>query len=450
MLPLLALVGRPNVGKSTLFNRIIGRRIAIVEDVPGVTRDRQYQEAEYEGRHYRAVDTGGFTARTSEKLVVAVREQAQIAIAEADVIIFVVDAEAGLAGADRELAQILRKGGKPVLLAANKIDSNRRQDNLDLNELHALGFDVFPLSAEHGRGVSDLLDVATRDFPRSDPEEEEAEDDPNLIRLAVLGRPNVGKSTLLNKLLGEERFVASALPGTTRDAVDERFEYGGKIFVLTDTAGLRKKRQVIDKVEVFSAQKALRAVEESDVVVVLTDASELGVEQDARIAAQAEERGRALILCVNKWDLVEDKPAEAKKLREEAARHLQHVDFAPLLFVSALEGTRVTKILDLAIDLHQESSTRLPTPQLNTWLQEMQDEHPAPLWHGYPVRFSYAYQVAEQPVTIAIQTNRPQAVDDSYRRFLVNRFRERFKLRVPVRLLFKKKSGATPRGSREK
>jgi GTP-binding protein len=257
----------------------------------------------------------------------------------------------------------------------------------------------------------------------------------------------VGKSTLLNRLLGEERFVASALPGTTRDSVDERFEYKGRTYVLTDTAGLRKKRQVVDRVEVFSAQKALRAVEKADVVVVLTDATDLGVDQDARIAAQAEERGRAVILCVNKWDLVRDKEGEAERLKKEAARHLQFVDFAPLLYVSALDGTRVTKILDLARELHDEAETRLSTPQLNQWIQQMQDEHPAPLFHGYPVRFSYAYQVATQPVTIAIQTNRPQAVDDSYRRFLVNRLRERFMLRVPVRLLFKKKSGATPRGT---
>jgi GTP-binding protein len=448
MLPLVALVGRPNVGKSTLFNRIVGHRIAIVEDRPGVTRDRQYHEAEHAGRHFRCVDTGGFTPKTDELLVKAVREQAQIAIQEADVIVLVVDAELGLAGADRELASILRKGNKPVLLAANKIDSNRREENLDLQELHRLGFDVFALSAEHGRGVGELLDAAVEKLPAkaSDEPDPDAEKE-KVINLAVLGRPNVGKSTLLNRLLGEERFVASALPGTTRDSVDERFEYKNRIYVLTDTAGLRKKRQVIDRVEVFSAQKALRAVEKADVVVVLTDATDLGVDQDARIAAQAEERGRAVILCVNKWDLVRDKEGEAERLKKEAARHLQFVDFAPLLYVSALDGTRVTKILDLARELHDEAETRLATPQLNQWIQQMQDEHPAPLFHGYPVRFSYAYQVATQPVTIAIQTNRPQAVDDSYRRFLVNRLRERFALRVPVRLLFKKKSGATPRGT---
>jgi len=257
----------------------------------------------------------------------------------------------------------------------------------------------------------------------------------------------VGKSTLLNRLLGEERFVASALPGTTRDAVDEELVWKGRRYVLTDTAGLRKKRQVVDKVEVFSAQRALRAVERADVVVVLTDATQLGVDQDARIAAQAEERGRAVILVVNKWDLVQDKEAEARRLREEAKRHLQHVDFAPLLFVSALEGTRVHKILELGAELHDEASRRLPTPQLNEWVQQMQEEHPAPLFRGFPVRFSYAYQVATQPVTIAIQCNRPQAVDASYRRFLVNRLRDRFQLRVPVRLVFRQKSGSTPRGS---
>jgi len=448
VLPLVALVGRPNVGKSSLFNRLVGRRLAIVEDVPGVTRDRHYAEADHAGRQFRAVDTGGFLVRSDEQLINAVREQAEAAIREADVIVFVVDAFEGLAGAEQELAQILRRGGKPVLLAANKIDSNRREEALELGELHRLGFEVFPVSAEHGRGVGELADAIVARLPEAEEAPEEKPDD--TIRLAVLGRPNVGKSTLLNRLLGEERFLANALPGTTRDAVDEELTWKGHRFVLTDTAGLRKKRQVIDKVEIFSAQRALRAVEKADVVVVLTDATQLGVEQDARIAAQAEERGRAVILCVNKWDLVRDKEGEAKRLRDEAARHLQHVDFAPLLFVSALEGTRVHKILELAGELHEESSTRIPTPQLNEWVQAMQDEHPAPLFRGFPVRFSYAFQVATQPVTVAIQVNRPQAVDDSYKRFLLNRFRERFKLRVPVRLVFRAKSRATPRGSQGK
>ncbi len=417
MLPLVALVGRPNVGKSSLFNRLVGRRLAIVEDVPGVTRDRQYAEADHAGRHFRAVDTGGFLVRSDEQLINAVREQAEAAIREADVIVFVVDAFEGLAGAEQELAQILRRGGKPVLLAANKIDSNRREEALELGELHRLGFDVFPVSAEHGRGVGELADAIVARLPGAAEAPEEERDD--TIHLAVLGRPNVGKSTLLNRLLGEERFVANALPGTTRDAVDEELTWKGRRFVLTDTAGLRKKRQVIDKVEVFSAQRALRAVEKADVVVVLTDATQLGVEQDARIAAQAEERGRAVILCVNKWDLVRDKEGEAKRLRAEAARHLQHVDFAPLVFVSALEGTRVHKILELAAELHDESSTRIPTPQLNDWVQAMQDEHPAPLFRGFPVRFSYAFQVATQPVTVAL-------------------------------LVFRAKSRATPRGSQGK
>jgi GTP-binding protein len=456
MLPLVALVGRPNVGKSTLFNRIVGRRLAIVEDTPGVTRDRQYAEADHDGRRFRVVDTGGFTPKAEEQLVRAVREQADAAIREADVLVLVVDAEQGLAGADRELAGLLRKGGKPVLLAANKVDSARRADALDLGELHSLGFDVFPLSAEHGRGVSELLDAAVEEFPpRSEEEDAEPEEPPKAlpggpVRLAVVGRPNVGKSTLLNRLLGEERFVASAMPGTTRDAVEESTQHGGRTFVLVDTAGLRKKRQVIDKVEVFSAQRALRAVERADVVVVLTEATQLGVEQDARIAAQAEERGRAVILAVNKWDLVRDKEGEAKRLREEAARHLQHVGYAPLVFVSALEGTRVQRILDLAAELHDQAATRLKTPELNDWVQRTQDEHPAPLWHGYPVRFSYAVQVGVRPISIAIQCNRPQAVDDAYRRFLVNRLRERFQLRVPVRLVLRQKSRSTPRGRGER
>jgi GTP-binding protein len=445
VLPLVALVGRPNVGKSTLFNRIVGRRLAIVEDVPGVTRDRQYAEAQQGKKRFRVVDTGGFTPGTDEQLVRAVREQAQAAMREADAVVLVVDAVEGLSAADRELAQLLRRGGKPVFLAANKVDSTRRHEALDLGELHATGFDVFPVSAEHGRGVDELLDAIAAKLPER--AEEPAAAAEETVRLAVVGRPNVGKSTLLNRLLGEERFVASAMPGTTRDAVDEELVWKGRRFVVTDTAGLRKKRHVVDKVEVFSAQRALRAVEHADVVVVLTDATNLGVEQDARIAAQAEERGRAVILAVNKWDLVQDKEGEARRLREEAERHLQHVGFAPLLFVSALEGIRVHRILELAAELHDEAATRIPTPRLNEWVQAMQDEHPAPLFRGFPVRFSYAWQIATQPITIAIQCNRPQAVDDAYRRFLLNRLREAFHLRVPVRLIFRQKSRATPRGS---
>jgi len=343
-----------------------------------------------------------------------------------------------------------------VFLAANKVDSTRREAALDLGELHSLGFGVFPVSAEHGRGVFELLDAAVERLPppsgedREPPLEEQDVQPGGPVRLAVVGRPNVGKSTLLNTLLGEERFVASALPGTTRDAVEESTEHKGRTFVLVDTAGLRKKRQVTDKVEVFSAQRALRAVERADVVVVLTDATELGVEQDARIAAQADERGRAVILAVNKWDLVRDKEGEAKRLREEAARHLQHVGYAPLVFVSALGGTRVERLLDLAAELHDQAATRLKTPELNEWVQRMQDEHPAPLWRGYPVRFSYAVQVGVRPITIAIQVNRPQAVDEAYRRFLLNRLRDRFHLQVPVRLVLRAKSRATPRGRGER
>src|SRR4051794_11935393 len=289
MLPLVAVVGRPNVGKSTLFNRVIGRRLAIVEDVPGVTRDRQYAEGDHDGHRFRAVDTGGFIPDSEAQLVRAIREQAEQAVREADVIVLVVDAEEGLSGADRDLARILRKGGKPVLLAANKVDSSKRESGLDLGELHSLGFDVFPVSAEHGRGVSDLLDAAMAKLPEApegtDSAEEEAEREP--IRLAVVGRPNVGKSTLLNRLIGEERFVASAMPGTTRDAVDERIERSGRTFVLTDTAGLRKKRQVVEKGGGFSAQRAPPANQRAGGGVGLTGPTAPGGGQDGPGAAPA-------------------------------------------------------------------------------------------------------------------------------------------------------------------
>ena len=257
--------------------------------------------------------------------------------------------------------------------------------------------------------------------------------------LGIVGESGSGKTVTAMSLM-------RLIPDPPGRIVGGTIVHKGREFILTDTAGLRKKRNVIDKVEVFSAQRALKAVEEADVVLVLTDVSDLGVEQDARIAAQAEERGRAIILCVNKWDLVKDKETEGARLREEAERHLQHVGFAPMIFISALEGTRVNTLLDLAAELHDEAATRIPTPALNAWVQEMQDAHPAPLWNGFPVRMSYAYQVAMQPITIAIQCNRPQVVSEVYRRFLLRGLRERFKLRVPIRLLFKSKSRSSPRG----
>lgn len=474
MRPLVAIVGRPNVGKSTLFNKLVGQRIALVEDMPGVTRDRHYGDGEWDGREISYVDTGGFVPegvagaiepgrRGDEKkkaigggvggklpsimddkaLLASIRAQAQLAIDEAAAIIFVCDATEGLVPSDEEVGRLLMRSGKPLFVVANKVDNDKRAAELPIADFYSLGVDrVYPVSAEHSRGLSDLLDdllVKLPGAPRLTAEEERPENAP--IRLAVVGRPNVGKSTLLNALLREDRFISSSVPGTTHDAVDEALTYGGHEFVLTDTAGIRRRKAISAKIESYSVLRAYKALEEADVAVVLLDPTEPGVDQDAKIVGLAAEKGRAVILVVNKWDLVEGDAAKAKAVEQLIRERLEFVPWAPVLFVSALEKNRTDEILEQAIRLYKQSTMRISTPELNAFLQDAQDSQPAPLWRGYPVKMFFAAQIATRPLTIAVSTNRPQAVVESYRRFMMNRLRERFGLEVPVRLHFKQKSG---------
>ena len=476
MRPLVAIVGRPNVGKSTLFNKLVGHRIALVEDVPGVTRDRHYGDGEWDGRALSYVDTGGFVPegiagasepgkRGDEKkkavgggvggglpsilddkaLLASIRAQAQLAIEEASAIVFVCDATEGLVPSDEQVGRLLLKSGKPLFVVANKVDSEKRERELPYSEFYSLGVDrVYPVSAEHSRGLSDLLDdlvAALPDAPRLVAQEEEEKPADAPIELAVVGRPNVGKSTLLNALLGEDRFIASPVPGTTHDAVDEELEYGGRTFVLTDTAGIRRRKSISAKIESFSVLRSYKALEEADVAVVLLDPTEPGVDQDAKIVGIAAEKGRAIILVVNKWDLVEGDPAKVKEVQDLIRTRLEFVPWAPVLFVSALEKRNTEEILKEALRLHSQATARLPTPDLNTFIQDVQDSQPAPLWRGYPVKMYFAAQIGTRPLTIAVSTNRPQAVVDSYKRFMMNRLRERFGLEVPVRLLFRQKTG---------
>jgi GTP-binding protein len=473
--PLVAIVGRPNVGKSTLFNKLVGARVALVEDVPGVTRDRHYGDGDWDGRALSFVDTGGFVpegasgavepGRKEEErrktvgggvggriasimddkaLLASIRAQAQLAIEEAQAIILVCDAEQGLVPSDEEVARLLHRSGKPLFIAANKVDSERREQELPIADFYSLGIErVYPVSAEHSRGLSDLLDdlvAALPNAPKINDEPEQPPDD-GRIRMAVVGRPNVGKSTLLNALLGEERFIASPVPGTTHDPVDEEFEYKGHTFILTDTAGIRRSKSISAKVESFSVIRALNALEQADVAAVLVDPSELAVDQDARIAGIALEKGRGIVIVVNKWDTVENDPEAQKKAKETIETELDFIPWAPVVFVSALERLKINKVLDEAIALHRQATTRIGTPELNKWLQDVQESNPAPLWRGFPVKFFFASQIGTRPVSIAISTNRPQAVSDSYRRYMMNRLRERFGLEVPVRLSFRQKSG---------
>lgn len=474
MRPLIAIVGRPNVGKSTLFNKLVGAPIALVEDIPGVTRDRHYGDGDWRGRALSFVDTGGFVpegetgaiepGRTGQErarplgggpggrlasvyddevLLASIRSQAQLAVEEAAAIIFVCDATEGLVPGDEEVGRLLRRSGKPLFVVANKVDSDKRERELPISDFYRMGVDeVFPVSAEHGRGVADLLDALLESLPQTPllDEMEERPDD-GKIRLAVVGRPNVGKSTLLNALLGKQRFIASAVPGTTHDPVDEELDFQGQRFVLTDTAGIRRRKSISARIESFSVIRALKALESCDVAAVLVDPSEIGVEQDSHITGLAEAKGRALILVVNKWDLHRGDPEAQERVREDLRHKMPFVAWAPIVFVSALEGKNVEKVLELAITLYKQASARIPTPVLNDFVQDVQNSHPAPLWRGLPVRLFFAAQVASRPVTVAVTTNRPQAIVDSYRRYIMNRLREDFALEVPIRLLFRQKTG---------
>lgn len=449
---LVALVGRPNVGKSTLFNRLAGRHQAIVEDVPGVTRDRNYADMEWDGRALSVVDTGGFEPESKDALISQVRQQAQLAVDEAQAIVLVVDGREGLTAVDRSVADLLRRAGKPLFVAVNKVDSAKAEGEVPLAEFYALGFgEVHAVSAEHGRGVGDLVDaiVATLALPQVPRAEESEAGEPaevteearprGDVRLAVVGRPNVGKSTFVNALVGEQRFVVSDIPGTTRDAIDTRLEYRGRGFVVTDTAGIRRKRSIALKVESYSVVRAMKAIDDAEVVACLLDATEAGVEQDARLLGLVVEKGKALVVVVNKWDVAEREGATEDWYRKELLKRLPFVSFAPMVFVSAKERRGVTRVLDRAARLVEQYRARFPTPALNELLEAIQVEHPAPLAKGHPVKLYYIAQVAYAPPTFVVQCSRPEAIGDPYRRFVENRFRDAFGLEVPMRLVFRER-----------
>lgn len=468
--PLVAFVGRPNVGKSTLFNRIVGRRAAIVQDVPGVTRDRNYGDFTWEHRLLSAVDTGGFDpvtpARKDESadrtLMRSVQEQAQLAVDEAAAVVLVVDGREGPTAVDRAVADLLRPSGKPLFVAVNKMDTSGTEGESPLAEFYALGFgDIQPVSAEHGRGVGELMgailealaargtpaplepeDVAPEDEPDPGAEGEEPppEEAPAEIRLAIVGRPNVGKSTLVNAVLREDRFVVSDVAGTTRDSIDASVEHEGQRFVLTDTAGIRRKRSIAQTVEKYSVIRAMRTIDDADVVALILDAQEAGADQDAKLAGLVVEKGRALVIVVNKWDIAQEAGATQRWYREELHKRLPFVAWAPILFVSAKEGKGVTALLREAGRLARQFRTRLPTPKLNELLEAIQDAHPAPLSHGHPVKLYYVSMVSTAPPTLVLQASRPETIPDHYKRFVENRFREAFGLRVPLRFVYRERA----------
>lgn len=439
--PIVALVGRPNVGKSTLFNRIAGGRHALVEDIPGVTRDRHYADVTYEGRTFTLVDTGGFLPNTEDKLLQRVRDQAQLAIEEASSVVLVVDAMAGLSSADEEVARLLRRSGKPVIVAANKIDSEKRAIEGLATDFYKLGFPALhAISAEHGRGVDDFMDELIESFPEDDESGAQAAIGEGACRVAIIGRPNVGKSTLVNRLLGEERMVSSEVPGTTTDAVDARLTFQGKDFVLTDTAGIRRKNAISARVEQFSVMRALKAIDRADIALLILDATEAAVDQDLRLASIAVEKGKGMVVLVNKWDLAEAAGVKQKPFEADLRARLPFLSYAPIVFGSALTGKAVFRALKLASELDEHLKARLPTPQLNDLLQQIIDAHPAPLYGGNPVRLFYMAQIGARPPTFCITCNRPEGVTEDYKRFVINRLREAFGLKVPMRLVIRHKS----------
>ncbi len=430
-LPVVAVVGRPNVGKSTFFNRVVGRRVAIVDDRPGVTRDRNFARAEWSGRSFFVVDTGGVVEGSDEPLDRAIRQQALTAVTEADVIVFLVDGKEGVHPLDEKLGEVLRKASKPVLLVVNKLDN--LPDEMGQHDFWSLGLgEPIPVSAISGKGSGDLLDRVVASFPEvtEEPEEE------GLIRVAVVGKPNVGKSSFVNRLFGEERLVVSDIAGTTRDPVDTPLRYHDNTLVFVDTAGLRRQSKVTDSLEYYSSLRTARVVREADVCVVIVDATEGEIHhQDVRIAEQAWEAGAGVILLVNKWDLVEKETNTAPHYEKQVRERFPFLAWVPIVFTSALTGQRIRRTLDLILEVQSERTRTVSTPDINDLLGDLTRRQPPPHHRGRPVKLKYATQVASAPPTFLVFANFPKAVPPHYIRYLHNGLRERWPFTgSPVRI----------------
>ncbi len=437
--PVLAIVGRPNVGKSTLFNRLVGGRAAIVDHTPGVTRDRLYGLMHWRGRAWSLVDTGGFEPSGSD-IPGRMRAQTEIALHEADAIIFLLDAKHGLTPSDREVADTLRRSGKPVLFAVNKVDGPSQQDKTA--EFYELGADrLFPVSAEHGFLVDELLDAVYETAPGVS-ESDLAEDSGTVTRVAVVGRPNVGKSTLVNALLGEERHLVHPEPGTTRDAVDSEVEISGKSYLFVDTAGMRRKKRIESRLERYSVLRAIKGIERCHLALLMVDAGTGIVDQDAKIAGLAVDRGRALILLFNKWDLVSDKKERKRELEYQAGQRLPHARFAPLLTVSAKHGAGLKSIPGMIERVAAEYNRRISTAELNRELKVWLDDTPPPSGKT-PLSIYYATQTSVRPPTVVFFVNRAERVPAHYQRYLENRVRKSFGFQgCPVKTYFRTRGKA--------
>ena len=434
--PLVAIVGRPNVGKSMLFNKLTGKRLSIVEDTPGVTRDRLYAEAEWRGRTFDLVDTGGIEPGTDNQILSFMREQAEIAIASATVIVFVCDIRTGMTAADQEVAGMLQRSKKPVVLAVNKMDSTGHT-NPDIYEFYNLGLgDPLPISAVHGHGTGDLLDACFDFFPPEDGEE----DGDDVVKVAIIGKPNVGKSSLVNRILGQERVIVSDVAGTTRDAVDSYFENDRGKYLIIDTAGMRKKSKVDDRVEKFSVLRATMAIERSDVCVIMIDAQEGVTEQDTKVAGLAHEAGKACIIAVNKWDAIEKDGKTMQRMEEDVRRDLSYMTYAPVLFISALTGQRVDRLFGLIDNVVNQAAMRIPTGVLNQVLGDAQARVQPPTDKGRRLKIYYMTQIGVKPPHFVIFCNDARLFHFSYQRYIENQIRATFGLTgTPVRITIRQK-----------
>jgi GTP-binding protein len=438
--PVIAVVGRPNVGKSTLFNRLVGQRRALVRDVPGVTRDRLYGQVAFERWQATVIDTGGFDPSSEEPLIEGVRRQVLAAVEEADLVLFVVDARAGVTGLDAEIARVLRRSDRPVVLVANKVDAGGLESAVA--ELYRLGFgEPVPVSAEHGRGVAEMLEIVRARAPRDSvpPAAQGA------VHLAVIGRPNVGKSSLVNAMIGAERVLVDAAPGTTRDAVDTAFEYGGRPYVLVDTAGIRRKGRVSETLEKLSVVMALRSLERCQVALLVLDASEGLTAQDAHIGGYAHEAGRAVVLVVNKWDLVPRGMVRKAEVVDQLRERLPFLDYAPVCFTSATGGQGVRELFETVNDVAAAARRRMPPAEVTAVLRQAIERRPVSVG-GEALTLQSAAQVAVAPPTFALKVNRPDQVHFSYERYLARSLRLAFGFGgSPIRLSLRRASGRTPR-----
>lgn len=435
MLPVVSIVGRPNVGKSTIFNRLIGSRKAIVDDEYGVTRDRHYGQSFWNGRDFNVIDTGGYLPDETDVLVSGVREQVHIAIEESDVILFVVDTEGGITSLDQAVAELLREQEKPVLLVANKADNEER--TLNATEFYSLGFEeLYPVSAISGRGTGDLMDRLVELLP-----EEKGEKEASIPKLAIVGRPNVGKSSYINALLDNERCIVTDIPGTTRDSINSKLEYDDSEYILIDTAGLRKQKNIKENVEFYSTVRTDRALKECDVAVVMLDAMRGFEAQDKHILREAEKYNKGIVIVLNKWDLVPEKDTNIhKEFEEYIYSNSPMMDYVPIVSISTLNRQRIHKVLDVADLVLQEREKRVSTPKLNNFIKKILKEKPLPIRRGVPLKIKYGTQVKSSPPVFKFFMNIPEELPANYRRYIERKIRQEYGFKgVPITMTFKQK-----------